>query len=1101
LSAGQLIARLRSLGVGITASGGRLRVTARGGDLTDQMMQAITTQKTELLDLLAEEATEVNGGLVAIPRGGSLPLSSFQQRLWVLHRLEPDSIAYNMVTAWAGLEALNAAQAEQAIRIVVRDNEILRATFRDDGIAPAIHLLPPEAVRIVIRDLRDRSEAEQEKVIRADVTVATQAPFDLATEAPAHWRIYQLTSDRVAILLAAHHIAFDEWSFSLLRRSLEAVCRSVTAGAPVPQATLQYADYAAWQARTQNETALSAELAWWEAKLAGIPQLCSFPADLTTATSGTGSTCPFVWDAELITDLRTLLRREGVTIYMALLAVCATVLRAHTRQDDIVLGSPMGMRERAEFETMLGPFVNLLVLRLDLADDPSFSTLLARAREAVLDAHDHRQVPFETLVQRLSPARSFDRSPLFQVAVVLHNASDEAASLIYSGGAVHDLTWYAREIGGRIEGSLEFRSDLFDRGMIERVVAHLETAVRAMVRDPGGRISQISLLTAAERTRLLQDFNATARDLDPARFATQVERQAALRPDSPAVCFEGQTLTYAALNRRANQLARYLRSHGLGVGALVGVCLERSLTLITTLLAVQKAGAAYVPLDPGFPVGRLRFMVADSRLAALVTSAETSDRFGVPAGVQIIEPEAAVCDPLDTSNPETQTSPEDIAYVIYTSGSTGHPNGVAVSHGALSNFLGAMRCAPGLAASDVVAAVTTVSFDIAALELYLPLAVGARVELISRDVAADGIALAQRLSATGATVLQATPATWRLLIEAGWRGRDGFRAFCGGETLSRDLADAVLEHVDALWNLYGPTETTIWSTAEQVERGAAAVSIGRPIANTSVYVLDAAGQPAAIGVPGEIWIGGAGVATGYHLRSELTARRFVADPFSPAPGARMYRTGDLGRFGGDGRLFHMGRMDRQVKLRGFRIETGEIEAALATHPAVSRAVVVARNLASDHPRLVAYIVYHPAEDLTASEARAHLRRTLPEYMLPSMFVTMDSLPMTPNGKVDVRSLPDPFKNATSSAATFQAPAPGLEQLIAGIWQDLLRTHRVSADDNFFEVGGHSLLSLRVTAAIEQQTGCRIQPRILFFQTLRQVAAAVRREQAEEMPAR
>jgi amino acid adenylation domain-containing protein len=1101
LTAGQLVARLRSLGVGITATGERLRVTARRGGLTDEIRQAIAAQKTELLELLAEEPAESADQLLAVSRARPLPLSSFQQRLWVLHRLEPESTAYNMVTAWPIPVALDAEQAERAIRIVVRDNEILRATFRDDGSAPGIHLLSPEAVPVVIRDLRDHTETGQADAIRADVSVATLAPFDLAAEAPVRWTVYRLNSDRVAILAAAHHIALDEWSFSLLRRGLEAACGSIAAGtAAPPQPALQYADYAAWQRRTRNDATLASDLAWWEAKLAGIPQICSFPVDRSTTASGSGSTCSFVWDADLVADLRALLRREGATTYMALIAVCAAVLRAYTGQGDIVLGSPMGMRERAEFETMIGPFVNLLVLRLDLADDPSFSALLARAREAVLDAHDHRQAPFEGLVERLAPARSFDRSPLFQIAVVLHNASEESTSPIYSGGAIHDLTWYAREVDGRIEGSLEFRSDLFDRSTIERVTAHLQSAVRAMVHDPDRTISRISLLTAAERIRLLEQFNATAQDLDPAPFTVQFERQAALRPDGPAICFDGHELTYATLNRRANQLARHLGSLGLGRGSLVGVCLDRSLTMVTTLLAVQKAGAAYVPLDPGFPVERLQFMLADSGLAALVAADEILGRLAVPAGVRIISPDVDACGTRDGSDLDSEIRADDIAYVLYTSGSTGRPNGVAVSHGALSNFLGAMRCAPGLAASDVVAAVTTVSFDIAALELYLPLTVGARVELVAADVATDGIALAQRLSDGNVTVLQATPATWRLLIEAGWPGRSGFRGLCGGETLPGDLANAILAKVDTLWNLYGPTETTIWSTAERIESGEATVSIGRPIANTSVYVLDPGAQPAGIGIPGEIWIGGAGVAAGYHRRPELTSARFVADPFAPRPGARMYRTGDLGRFGDDGRLFHMGRMDRQVKLRGFRIELGEVEAALVTHPAIARAVAVARNLESDHPRLVAYVVYGPDENLTASEVRSHLRRTLPEYMIPSVFVALDALPMTPNGKVDVPSLPDPFRNTGGLPATFQAPAPGPEELVAAIWRDLLQTDRISADDNFFEVGGHSLLALRVTAAIERQTGCRIQPRILFFQTLRQVAAAVQREQSEHMTA-
>jgi amino acid adenylation domain-containing protein len=489
----------------------------------------------------------------------------------------------------------------------------------------------------------------------------------------------------------------------------------------------------------------------------------------------------------------------------------------------------------------------------------------------------------------------------------------------------------------------------------------------------------------------------------------------------------------------------------------------------------------------------LQFMLTDSCIVALIASQDTVARFDLPAGVEVIDlaAEAGALSVLEASDLATNAAPEDIAYVIYTSGSTGRPNGVAVLHGALANLLGAMRRRPGLRDTDIVAAVTTISFDIAALELYLPLIVGARIELVSNDVAADGVALAQLLSESGATLLQATPTTWRLLIEAGWRASSGFRAFCGGESMPRDLADNLLESVHELWNLYGPTETTIWSTAGRVDRGAAAINIGQPIANTSVYVVDATGALTAIGIPGEIWIGGGGVAAGYHNRPELTAARFISDPFVGKSGARVYRTGDLGRWGADGLLYHMGRLDRQVKFRGFRIELGEIEAALHAHPAIARAAVVAQDLTAERPKLVAYIVYHPARDLTATEVRRHIKRTLPDYMVPSAFVPLGALPLTPNGKIDVRALPDPFKSSVGVGGEYEPPAPGLERLIAKVWQELLQVNRVGAGDNFFELGGNSLLSVRAISVIEARAGCRLQPRILFFQNLRQLAATAR----------
>jgi amino acid adenylation domain-containing protein len=1063
-------------------------VTAERGRLTEELKQTIAEQKSELLDALADETAGPSKHLLRIPRDGPLPLSSFQMRLWVLHRLEPDSTAYNMVTAWQHSEEADAAAIEDLIRSVLQKNEVLRATFRDDGAGPSIYPLPPRAVRIAVLDLRGRSEPDQDEAIQADRMAETRTPFELATEAPTRWTLYRVADTRWVILLAAHHIVVDEWSLTLLRRRIERPnAQSLSA--------FQYADYAAWQRRNQDQTAIRDELAWWEGQLAGVPQLCTFPADRMNNIGGseTGSTRPFSWDLEFVAELRKLIRQEGVTIYMALLAVFAAVLRAHTGQGDIVLASPMGTRERSEFETIIGPFVNLLVLRLDLDDDPSFIELLARARRVILDAYDHRQVPFEMLVDRLAPPRSFDRPPLCQVAVVLHNASDEKAPLIYGGGSVLDLTWFARETEGRIEGSIEYRADLYDGATIDRIISHLETFLRAALRDPASRLSRKSLLTAAEREILLTTFNDTTQHIDQASVTVQFEHQAAARPGRPAVMFDGVRLSYAELNRRANQFAQLLRRRGIGTGALVGVGLERSLDMVVALLGVLKAGAAYVPMDPRFPSERLQFMLVDSRIVALIASQDTVARFDLPASVEVIDlaAEAATLAMLEASDLATNAAPEDIAYVIYTSGSTGRPNGVAVSHGALANLLGAMRRRPGLCDTDIVAAVTTISFDIAALELYLPLIVGARIELVSHDVAGDGVALAHLLSESGATILQATPTTWRLLIEAGWRASRGFRAFCGGESMPRDLADNLLETVHELWNLYGPTETTIWSTAGRVERGAAVISIGQPIANTSVYVLDATGAPTAIGIPGEIWIGGAGVAAGYHNRPDLTAARFVSDPFARKSGARFYRTGDLGRWGADGLLYHMGRLDRQVKVRGFRVELEEIEAALHAHPAVARAVVVAQDLMAERPRLIAYVIYHPTRDLTGTEARRHIKKILPDYMVPSAFVPLDALPMTPNGKIDVRALPDPFESSVGARAEYEPPAPGLEQLIAEVWQELLQVNRVGAGDNFFELGGNSLLSVRAIIRIEARAGCRLQPRILFFQNLRQLAATAR----------
>lgn len=1065
---------------------------ADAGVVDEKIRQLITENKDELIKALEarERAESADGGTIL--RGVGDELSLFQERLWVIHRLEPDSTAYNLAVLWLVTSTANADQTAEAIVRLSQRHDILRATFREEAGKPRVQAAAEPDIRIV--DITGLSDVDAHNQLEEDRYSASHRPFDLENETAVRWSIYRLSQGRTVVLVSAHHIAIDQWSFGILRQELIRECESVARGEPPAISTeLQYTDYAAWQRRLHAAPETALDLNWWEKRLAGLPQFSTFAPD-KFGDDPAGSSRPFRWDAELTQAVNALARKKGATTYMMLLAACATVLRAHTGQGDIALGSPMGLRERPEFERIIGPFVNLLLMRLDLSDDPSFSELLARARRAVLDAHDHRLTTFESIVERLNPPRTFDRSPLFQVSVVLHEGGAGGPTEIWSGGAIQDLTWYAAEVDGRLQGSLEYRTDLYEADTIDRIASHLETVLRAAVENPDQKVGQMSLLTPEEKRKVLSDFNATDTAVDPAPFIIQFERQVALTPAAPAVAFQGTMLTYDALNQRANRLARGLRAKGVGRGSLVGVSMTRSLDMLTALLAIQKTGGAYLPLDPAFPEERLNFMLADSGAGVLLSDGEMS--LEAAQGVDVVDPKS-----LDDDSAENLgeiVDPDSTAYVLYTSGSTGRPNGVVIHHAALSNFLGSMRATPGLASEDVLAAVTTISFDIAGLELYLPLVVGARIELIPTDTATDGPELSRAIEASRATVLQATPATWRLLIESDWRGPTGFRAFCGGEALPRDLADDLLTRVDQLWNLYGPTETTIWSTVDNVQRGSGRITVGRPIANTQIYVVNAAGHLCPRGVPGEIWIAGAGVARGYHQRAALTSQRFVPDPFSSHKDARAYRTGDVGFWGADGRLVHNGRLDQQVKVRGHRVELGEIETALRSHPAVREAVVVARKVADADVRLVAYLVYE-GEELTGSEVRAHLRATLPQYMLPSIYVALDSLPLTPNGKIDRLTLPDPYKRAADAGERTE-PATAMERLIAKIWQDLLQVEHVSAEDNFFELGGHSLLSLRAASAIHKETGWRVPPRTLFFQTLRQIAASVRRDDLQAGPA-
>ncbi len=660
---------------------------------------------------------------------------------------------------------------------------------------------------------------------------------------------------------------------------------------------------------------------------------------------------------------------------MMLVATFAALLARRSGQSDFAIATPVANRNSSEVEGLVGSLVNTVVMRFDLSGGPTFHDFLQRVRETALEALAHQDAPFEKVVEQAGVERDPGRAPLAQV---MFNMQDgRLDDLRFTG-----LTWEARPLdlgSAQFELSLsvdpdvtqalyfEYNADLFDAETIERMAGQYRKLLEGIVEDASQRISEMELLTTAERGQVLEGWNAT-RDAASGkegwlrRFEIQADRHA----EAEALRFQGRSLTYGELNAQSNRLGRHLRTLGVGAGSLVGVCVERSLELVVALLAVQKAGGAYVPLDPGFPADRLDYMLSDSGARVLVTAGDAAASMTVPAGVRVVDlaVQRSALEAQAATNLEVVNEPSDPAYVIYTSGSTGLPKGVVVPHGALSNFLDSMAREPGLGASDVLAAVTTISFDIAGLELYLPLVVGARIELLSREVAMDGEALSKALAESGATVLQATPATWRMLVESGWRPVRPLRAFCGGEALPRELADALLERVSELWNLYGPTETTIWSTVSRVVAAPEPITVGHPIANTRIYVLDEQRRPTGIGVPGEIWIGGAGVATGYHERAELTSERFVADPFAGEVGARMYRTGDLGRWDARGRLHHMGRLDNQVKIRGYRIELGEIEAVLATHASVRQAVVQPWQAGAGDVRLVAYIV--PSEEGSAA---------------------------------------------------------------------------------------------------------------------------------------
>ena len=1041
--------------------------------------------------------------IAAAAHDGPIPLSYSQERMWLIQSLDPGNTAYNMVVALRISGHLDAEALSGALDDLRRRHEILRSTVRLVDGQPLQEIEPWAARPLAVEDLCGRGTDAVVEAVRLAETEA-RTPFDQARGPVIRTRVFRTDHDEHWLVLVLHHIAGDQWSFGVLGRELAALYNGTRRGVParLDPLPIGYRDYAAWQRNGLLGSEFERQLSFWRQRLADLPPL-ELPTDRPRPRlpSLNGAFCQVPIPVALIDVLEQLGRRAGGTLFMTMLAAFATLLHRITGQEDIAIGVPVANRSQSATEGLVGTFVNTLVLRVDASGSPDFSQFLQRVRATALDAFAHQDIPFDWLVQDLGQRRDTSRAPLAQVLFNVTNAPmhgiefdglDWAPMMLDRGGAQFELSVSVDPQVTRTL-SVEYNTDLFDRSTIERLVGQYFTILEAAGAAPDTRLGALPLLPAAQLA-MLRDWNATSAPFPRDRiFARVFEDQATRTPGAPAVSFAGVTTDYAQLDARANGVAHRLRALGVGPGVLVGLCASRSPMLLVALLGIQKSGGAYVPLDPEFPAQRLEYMLADSGAKVLVTAGNAADRLDVPATVQILDLDAGPDRPeaMAAAPPAGGATPQDTAYVIYTSGSTGRPKGVAVPHGALLNLLWSMQQRPGLAAADVLAAVTTISFDIAALELYLPLLVGARIELVPRATAADGPALARLLASSGASVLQATPATWRMLIEAGWAGREGFRALSGGEPLPRDLADAVLARVGELWNLYGPTETTIWSTVERVERDGAAISIGRPIANTQVHVLDPAGELVPIGIAGEICIAGAGVATGYHARAALTAERFSPDRFSAQAGTRLYRTGDLGRWSADGKLYHLGRLDHQVKIRGFRIELGEIETALRGHRAVRQAVVAAREAQPGDQRLVAYIVYRNGEDLTASELRRYLRLQLPDFMIPSIVVALESVPLTPNGKVDRNALPDPFRAALRAVARHDdPPAPGMERMMAEIWQSVLAVDRAAADDNFFELGGHSLLSLRVAQAVEQRTGYRMDPRTLFFHTLRQVAALV-----------
>lgn len=1057
--------------------------------------------------------------------GAPFPLSFNQQRLWVTHQLHPWSSADNISGGLRLLGEFDRGAFERSLQEIVRRHEVLRTRFLTVEDEPVQCVDSARALDVPFLDLRNQPEFERNAHVLRLAEEDARRPFDLGRESLMRAQLLRVSDEEHVLLLSMHHIVSDGWSLNVLFRELSVLYSSFKAGrkSPLAELPIQYGDFVLWQRQHLRDKVLEDKLSYWTRQLAGVPVL-ELPLDRPRPAVQTlrGGRASIALSRTLTDGLKRLSEQEGTSLFMTLIGAFKVLLARYANQHDIAVGTSIAGRNHVESEGLIGCFMNLVVIRTSLVGEPSFREVLRRVREAAVGAYDHQDLPFLKLVEALQPARTLSHTPFFQVTFELQNRQGEGVQLpglvvlpleraldSQNNAAKYDMSVVLSDTEQGLRGFVLYNTDLFNSTTIERMIVHFQTLLGGMVEDPDQHISRLPLLTNDEFHWYVTGANGTRQDIPVGHLHRMFEAQVVLSPDAVSVKFGNQHLTYRELNRRANQLAHYLRSLSIGPEALVGVFMRRSLDMMIALLGVLKAGAAYVPLDPTYPAERLAFMRDDSNLQVLLTEDALAGLLAKP-GVRTICLDTSWHDAIagqHPDNPPGNVEPLGLAYVIYTSGSTGRPKGVMITHLGIANYVGwaadAYRAVDGRGALVH----SPIGFDMTLTGLFPPLQVGKTVELLPE---APGIeALEQALRSHGCfSLLKITPAHLELLnrqLPAEKLDRRAGTLVVGADALFAPALASWRTHATQtrIINEYGPTETVVGCSVYQISEDSptsGGVAIGLPIANMRMYVLDRRLQPVPIGVAGELYIGGVGVARGYLNRPDLTAQRFLPDPVSDEPGARLYRAGDVARYLPDKRqhIEFLGRIDNQVKLRGFRIELGEIEAVLLGHAAVREAVVVQRADAAGDKHLVAYVVASSNQQIVSSELREFLKEQLPDYMVPASFVVLDALPLTPNGKVDRNALPAFSKERQDSPESIVQPRDGLERRLVELWEEILDVHPVGVTDNFFEIGGHSLLAERVTAKIRQQFG-KAMTLSSFLQgpTVEQVAAVLR--QQDERP--
>jgi amino acid adenylation domain-containing protein len=1095
-------------------------------------IEGLSPERRSLLDrLLKAKGVGTTSWPNKIQRRGKsdfTPLSFAQERMWVLHHLDPTNPSYIMPDAVRLQGPLDVSALRQSFEEIVRRHDVLRTTFRMTERGPEQVVAPEQAISqfldFAVVDCSEMPANEAEAAARSLAAAEAVTTFDLSQGPTLRIRVIRLNAEDHIILFTMHHIASDMWSLNIFAREIMMFYEAFSQGKPglLPELPIQYADFAIWQRELLQGETYEEQLSYWKRHLKGGPALLELPTDRPRPRIQTfrGSSQRFVLTDALSKPLLALTRQEDVTLFMTLLTAFYILLHRYTGQKDIVLGTPMAGRNQSETEGLIGFFINTLALRTQLSGDLSFRQLLKRVREVVLGASEHQDFPFEKLVEELQPERSLSYSPLFQVMFALQSVRGDGLRLpgltlvpVPTDAVVakFDLTLFMAESGGEIEASFEYNTDLFDLGTINRMIGHFERLLQGIIASPDQHISELPFLSPAEEEQQILEWNETARTFPATSCLHHLfEEQVRRTPHAPALRCGTVHLSYAELNERANQLARYMISRGLSTESLVAVCLPRSAEMVISLLAVLKAGGAYLPLDLSSPPRRLKAILSEAQPRLLVTVSEWRERLpvGTETSVLCLDREwsqatsAGDLDPAMLPGASVGDVPavsaDNLAYVIYTSGSTGQPKGAMITHRGVVNYLSWCQSAYPLGEGSGAVVHSPIGFDLTVTSLYGPLVSGGCVHLLEEDEGVEGLAKALLQPGQTYSLIKITPAHLEVLSRLiDVEGRVRTRAMViGGEALyGNDVRSWQARAPEVrLINEYGPTETVVGCCVFEVgaqSEVAAVVPIGRPIANTRLYILNEEMRLLPVGVAGELYVGGEGVGRGYLKKPEATAERYVPDRFSEEGGGRLYRTGDLARYREDGAIEYVGRTDHQVKVRGYRIELGEIEAVLRGHELVQEAIVILKGEAREEQRLVAYLVPAADGDLTITTVRDYLKSELPAYMIPSAIVLMDALPLTLNGKIDYRELPNSNDQKPQVRHAFVAPRNLVELYVAEIWQDVLKVQPIGATDNFFDLGGHSMLGLRVSARIYERFGYDL-PLSAFFEggTVEHLAALI-----------